>query len=312
MRIEYHRTLIADHVRNDVIYRALEANIVPGETVVADIGAGTGLLGMMAARLGAKEVFLYEAAEVAGVAEAAVAANGVENCFVMPCHSMEMENPPQVDVIISETLGNYAFEEDIITTLNDARARFLKPGGIVLPRAVTQFAAPVIAPRLDAELRVWAQTGATYGLDLSLPQTMSLNNAYVRRLSADELLAGPAREWDKADLQQAADPGRSGALEWRIEKSVTVYGFAVWWVADFGEGLSLSTGPEAPATHWEQLYFPLESALAVAAGERLGFELNSHSAPESGTHLAWVAELRAADSQVKSRQEMDLDKGYLP
>jgi len=91
-----------------------------------------------------------------------------------------------------------------------------------------------------------------------------------------------------------------------------VYGFAVWWVANFGEGLDLSTGPGALATHWEQLYFPLESELLIKPGERLLVELNSCSSPESGTHLAWAAELRAADGTIASRQEMDLDKGYLP
>ena len=68
MRIEYHRTLIADRVRNTALFAALQQVIVKGRTVVADIGAGTGLIGLMAARLGAKDVHLYELAEVAGVA----------------------------------------------------------------------------------------------------------------------------------------------------------------------------------------------------------------------------------------------------
>lgn len=312
MRIEYHRTLIADAVRNDVIHRALKANIVPGETVVADIGAGTGLLGMMAAKLGAKEVFLYEVAEVAGVAEDLFAANGFENCYLMPCHSTEMEDPPRVDLIISETLGNYAFEEDIIATLNDARERFLKPGGVVLPSRVRQFASPVIAPRVDNELRAWNETGGAYGIDLSLPERMSLNNAYVRRIAAEELLTGGGQEWDQVDLTNVAEAVRSGSLSWKIGKLATVYGFAVWWVADFGEGLSLSTAPQAPSTHWEQLYFPLEVPLAIEPGERLGFDIRSASSPEGGTHLHWAAELVGGDGETKSRQEMDLDKGYLP
>ena len=129
MRIEYHRTLIADTVRNVAFHRALKALIEPGETVVADIGAGTGLLGVMAAQLGAKEIFLYEVGEVASVAERTIARSGFDNCHLMPCHSTEMYDPPKLDLIVSETLGNYAFEEDIIATLNDARRRCLKKGG---------------------------------------------------------------------------------------------------------------------------------------------------------------------------------------
>lgn len=312
MRIEYHRTLIADHVRNSVLYDALKAVIVPGQTTVADIGAGTGLLGLMAARLGAKEVYLYETAEVAGVAEQVIAASGFENCWLMPCHSSEMQEPPKVDVIISETLGNYAFEEDMIATLNDARDRFLNPGGLILPSRVQQFVAPVVGPRLDDELRVWEKTGEMYGLDLSLPESMSLNNAYVRRIQSHELHSPEGVMWDSLDFCAQGDAQRSGEAEWAIASQIKVFGFAVWWVADFGEGFSLSTGPEAPETHWEQLYFPLEDALELEAGQRLRFELQSISSPEAGTHLAWSGAQLDRQGEVVACRTMDLDQGYLP
>ena len=125
-------------MRNEAFKRALAAVIKPGETTVADIGAGTGLLALMAAKLGAREVFLYEAAEVAGVAAKVLKANRARNCHLLPCHSTEMVDPPKVDLVVSETLGNYPFEENIIETLNDARRRFLKPGGSLIPRRLEQ------------------------------------------------------------------------------------------------------------------------------------------------------------------------------
>ena len=60
MRIEYHRTLLADRVRNAAFHEALRRVIVKGKTTVADIGAGTGFLGFLAAKLGAKRVDFYE------------------------------------------------------------------------------------------------------------------------------------------------------------------------------------------------------------------------------------------------------------
>lgn len=313
MRIEYHRTLIADHVRNKVLFEALQDAIKPGQSVVTDIGAGSGLLGLMAAMLGAKEVYLYETAEVGGVAEEVIAASGFDNCFLMPCHSTEMQDPPQADIIISETLGNYAFEEDIITTLNDARERFLVPGGVMLPNRVRQFAAPVVSPRLDDELNAWRQTGDMYGLDFSLPQLMSCNNVYVRRLASEEVMPESARLWDEVDFSVANGTDRSGQLEWVFDRDAEVYGFAVWWEADFGEGWTLSTGPGSPETHWEQLYFPLELApIQLRAGERLTLEIGSRSSPEAGTHLAWCVEVAGSGGEIIKVQEMDLDKGYLP
>jgi protein arginine N-methyltransferase 1 len=312
MRIEYHRTLIADRVRNEAFQRALAAVIVPGRTTVADIGAGTGLLGVMAARLGAKEVYLYEAAEVAGVAAAVLKANRVRNCHLMPCHSSEMHDPPRVDVIVSETLGNYALEENIVDTLADARRRHLKDGGVVIPRALEQLAAPVVSPRIDAELRAW--DAAIPGIDLTPAKVMSFNNAYVRSLSGEELMGGAAaaKVWDRVDLTRETRANRKGEAVWKAAKAATVYGFAVWWRAELGADISLSTAPDAPRTHWEQLYFPLLEPLPVSAGQSVSVSLRSRSSEEAGTHLAWTAVLFDKAGASIARRAHDLDKGWIP
>ncbi|MGA7117231.1 MAG: 50S ribosomal protein L11 methyltransferase, partial [Hyphomicrobium sp.] len=172
MRIEYHRTLIADKARNEALFAALERVIVKGKTVVADIGAGSGLLGLMASKLGAKEVHLYEASEeVAAVAAGVLKQNRARNCHLYPCRSTDMIDAPQVDVIISETLGNYALEENILETLADALERMLKPGGTVIPARIRQFACPVTSPRLAREMDAWRDVG--HGLDLEPARTMS-------------------------------------------------------------------------------------------------------------------------------------------
>jgi type I protein arginine methyltransferase len=312
MRIEYHRTLIADRVRNDAFFAALKAVIVPGKTVVADIGAGTGLLGLMASKLGAKSVYMFETAAVAGVADKILKANRAKNCHLIPCHSTEFTDRLQADVIVSETLGNYALEENIIDTLNDARKRFLKPGGIVIPSAITQHVAPVVASRIDDELRAWQHVGN--GLDLGVAQTMSLNNAYVRTLANSELLDSgkSSAVWDKVDLTRDAKSTRKGEALWKVAKPQTVYGFACWWTAGLTPGPTLSTAPGAPRTHWEQLYFPLLDPIALKAGETIAVVLKSRSSEEAGTHLAWTATHLDGRGKQLVRQVLDLDKGYLP
>jgi protein arginine N-methyltransferase 1 len=312
MRIEYHRTLIADRVRNYALYAALKAHIRPGETTVADIGAGTGLIGLLASRLGAREVFLYERDTVAGVAEAVLKRNRARNCHLIPFASTEVDDPPRVDLVVSETLGNYALEEDIITTLNDARRRFLKPGGVIVPAAITQFVAPVTSERFERELAVW--DGVGFGLDLSPAKIMSLNNAYVRALKPSELLDSgrSAIAWDKLSFNSENRSSRKGEARWQPASSVTIRGFAVWWTAELSRGVVLSTGSDAPRTHWEQLYLPLLEPVSLLPGEALAVTIRSRSSPEGGTHLAWTAVTLAHDGKVRQRQALDLDKGYLP
>jgi protein arginine N-methyltransferase 1 len=312
MRSEYHRTLIADHVRNQAFHDALVATIKRGETTVADIGAGTGLIGLMAAKLGAREVILYEAAEVAGVAAATIEANRTKACHLMPCHSTEMDDPPRVDVVVSETLGNYALEENIIDTMADARRRHLSDGGVMIPSRIRQFAVPVIADRIHRELAVWDDVG--FGLDLSAARAMSFNNVYVRTFAAAELLGGgsDAKVWDEVVLGTDARSARKGEASWKLDQPQTVYGFAYWWEAELLAGLRLSTAPDAPRTHWEQLYFPLMEPMALAAGESVLVALRSHSSEEAGTHLAWTAVHFDAGGASKARQALDLDKGWIP
>jgi protein arginine N-methyltransferase 1 len=312
MRIEYHRTLIADRVRNEAFERALAAVIRKGETTVADIGAGTGLLGLIASRLGAREVHLYETAAVAGVAAAILKANRTRNGHLYPCHSTEMRDPPRVDVVVSETLGNYAFEENIVDTLNDAVRRHLKPGGIVIPRRLTQVVAPVVTDRIHRELTAWDTVGL--GLDFAPARTMSLNNIYVRMLAADELLhrGRDARAWDAIDFTKTNKSSRKGEAQWTLDAPTTIYGFATWWVAELVPGVELSTAPGAPATHWEQLYFPLLHPMEAKATHVVSVSLKSRSSEESGTHLAWTALRRDRHGQPIERQALDLDKGYLP
>jgi hypothetical protein len=312
MRIDYHRTLIADGVRNAAFYAALKQVVTPGVTTVADIGAGTGLLGLMASKLGAKRVFLYETAEVAGVAARILKANKARNCELVPCHSTQMIDPPRVDVVVSETLGNYAFEENIIDTLADARTRHLAKGGVMIPAGVKQFVCPVVADRIHRELTVW--DGVGFGLDLAIGKAMSLNNAYVRVMQPGELLDGgrSAVLWDTVDFARDAKSTRKGEARWPVNAALTVYGFATWWEASLAPGIVLSTAPDAARTHWEQLYFPLLEPLALGAGDAVTISLRSRSSEVGGTHLAWTATHEDKRGKQVARQAMDLDKGYLP
>lgn len=312
MRIEYHRTLIADHIRNDAFEAALARVIRKGETVLADIGAGTGLLGLMAARLGAREVYLYEAAEVAGVAQEVLRRNRARNCHLMPCHSTEMQDPPRADVVVSETLGNYPFEENIIETLNDAVRRHLKRGGTVIPGRLAQFVAPVTSNRFHTELTAWERVGRD--IDLSPAQFMSLNNIYVRTITPADLLddGHSARCWDEIDFSVVNRSTRKGEARWHPQSGATIYGFATWWSAELAAGVTLSTAPEAPRTHWEQLYFPLLRPIQVRGGDTIAISLRSRSSLRAGTDMSWTVTCADSSGRVQDRQAMDLSKGYLP
>jgi protein arginine N-methyltransferase 1 len=312
MRIEYHRTLLADRVRNAAFQAALARLIVKDTTTVADIGTGTGFLGFLAAKLGAKRVDLYETAGVAGVARKLMRHNRLRNCRLFEMHSTEAIEPDRVDLVVCETLGNYPFEENIVETLNDARLRFLKPGGAIVPASVQQLVCPVIGERHLAELAAWDRVG--YGLDFGPAKTMTLNNIYVRTIEAGDLLDSgrAAKVWDELSFQRPNKTTRSGEAGWTLARRTTIYGLALWWTAGLADGIALATGPLDPRTHWEQLYLPVLQPVALEAGQTLAVRLRSTTSYERGTNLAWTLAFGDAAGRELSRQALDLEKGFLP
>jgi protein arginine N-methyltransferase 1 len=309
MLIEFHRSMLVDGVRNAALYAALQRVIVPGVTTVADIGTGTGLLAFMASRLGARTVHCYEHGDVIALAQRLARRNRIRNLVFYQEHSSAILDPEPVDVVVSETLGNFAYEEGIVETLADAR-RFLKPGGTILPRSIEQRVAPVTSSRFHAELAAWDTVG--YGLDFAAAKRMSLNNLYVRTIEPGDLLGGPetAATWDRLTLGQRAARRRRGRADWALDAHATIHGFALWWRCELVPGVTLATGPSDPRTHWEQIFLPVLEPIAGAPGDRIALGIVCHRT-EEGVNVAWRVRHHRAGAARGLTQTLDMRRGFL-
>ena len=90
---EVHRTMICDRVRTEAFRRAIDSVVRPGD-IVLDVGAGSGILSVFAARAGAARVYAVEQTSVAVLAQELAAANGVAE-IVQVIHGdvMDIELP---------------------------------------------------------------------------------------------------------------------------------------------------------------------------------------------------------------------------
>src|SRR5690242_14801171 len=117
--------MLRDSDRVEAYRRAIDAVVRPGDVVV-DIGAGTGLLSVFAARAGARHVYAIECAAIVEAAKVLVARH--PQIEVIAGRAEQVTLSERADVILTETLGNYLLEEDIEPLMLSARARLAKPG----------------------------------------------------------------------------------------------------------------------------------------------------------------------------------------
>jgi protein arginine N-methyltransferase 1 len=154
---------------------------------VLDIGAGTGILSIFAARAGAKHVYAIENAEIAFFAREIIKKNGLESKITVIKGKMEeIELPvPQVDIIISEWMGYFLLYESMLDSVLWARDKYLnKKGGKMLPdRAQIYIAALEDEQYKFNKQRFWRDQ---YGVDMSIMTNVCLKEPCIDYLNAHE------------------------------------------------------------------------------------------------------------------------------
>ena len=105
------------------------------DKIVLDIGAGTGILSIFAARAGAKHVYAIEFAEIAIFSKEIVKKMGFEDKITVIKGKMEEIELPvkKVDIIISEWMGYFLLYESMLDSVLYARDKYLVKGGKMLP-----------------------------------------------------------------------------------------------------------------------------------------------------------------------------------
>jgi hypothetical protein len=277
IRLAIHGAMLADHYRNQQLARAIAAVVRPGDVVI-DVGAGSGLLSMLAARTGARAVYALECGPMAEVARHLVHANGLEGVItVEPCHSTQWQAPEPANAILCETLGFAIFDEGFRESLTDARERMLAPGGTLVPCRLRTFAVPVSPienlPHLGG-------LNELCGFDFR-PLTRLLRAASQRAyVPVENELANRAELWDLDCYTMPASELMDRQMSFTIHKTGLLGGFLLWFEADLGGGISLGNRCPHWSNHWGQLFLAAKQQQEVCPGDDVRLQIRYTSASQ--------------------------------
>jgi len=283
--LNYHRVLLTDDIRMEAYHKALEQLVLPGSEVL-DLGSGSGIMAMWAARLGAARVWAIEPAPIVNVAERVARANRLSDSIrFIQADARRVVLPKSVDLLVTECMGNFFVTDEMQPVLRDAR-RFLGPDSVVCPRTISLMVAPVWLPTWR-EVSFWQDPIG--GLDFSEAAGFALNRTYVVRVEP-EFLAGEAARLARFPLLEAPDT-IAAEVELSLDVPRTLHGFAGWFVADLTDDVVLDTGPHAPPSHWGQLVLPV-APLSVQRGDRVRLDIMLAVEASTGSSFTWSGTVR--------------------
>lgn len=277
---EYARMLV-EPVRASAYFAALRETVRPG-MVVADVGAGPGVLGIYAATLGARRVFLVEPDASVYAARALAVENGVtDRIEVIRARSTDVELPERADVIVSDLRGVTPFHGRHLEAAADMRGRLLAAGGTCIPRRDQLFTALVEDDALYARsVRAWSELPVSLATG-SLERLLA-NRWYRTRATMTQQLSA-ATPFVTLDYDCPAPPLHS-RFQTEARRDGTAHGLLVWFDTELVPGIGFSNAPEAPNALYGQAFFPFAPAIPVRKGESLAIELR---AVLSGDDYAW-------------------------
>lgn len=269
----WHLPMINDFERNDAYKHSLERAVKP-DSLVLEIGTGSGIVAMMAARAGARKVVTCEVNPIlARVATETVANNGyADRITVVPRLSTQLtvgaggDLPEKADVFVSELINIGMLAPRMLSVLQHARTHLVKPGGAIIPRASTVFAMLVETPEL-ARINPVKRID---GFDMSTFDVFRSPGYQQIDLGADAH-SGLSDRFTALDFDFTRNMPEEGEreIEVAVTRDGTCHGVAFWFDLFMDEEVVYQSESQARTNHWKQAMTFLDAPIQVRASDRL-------------------------------------------
>ena len=288
--------MIADTLRTDSYVKALRS-VVKSDSVVLDIGTGTGIFAFLDHKFGARKIYALEPSDAIQVAKEIAVRNDLDRIHFIQDFSTKIDLPEKVDVIISDLRGILPFHGSNIESVIDARKRFLKPGGTLIAQTDTLMAAVVSAEDFYKSYFRDPWDSSPYGIDMELVKSTVLQNWRKAHIKAEHMVFSP-KAWGKIDYGTVEDENLSGTVEWQCSENRTAHGMCVWFDSTLFEEYKLTNSPDAPRLIYGSAFFPWLKPVPLENGDLVRVFI---AATRTGEDYIWNWETRVLTSAEKQK-----------
>lgn len=301
-----HEEMLKDSVRTESYRKAIQLN--PGlfkDKIVLDVGCGTGILSMFAARAGAKHVYAVDCASIADQARIIVEANALtDKVTVLRGKIEELELPVEsVDIIISEWMGYFLLYESMLDSVIYARDKWLTSDGVLMPdKATIKALAIEDADYMNEKIHFWDDV---YGFDMSCIKEIAISEPLVDAVPSRGVISRPTDVF-KIDLYTVTKEQLDFETDFQIEFTHNDYCHAVvmYFDVEFSktkQNVGFCTGPLEKQTHWKQTVFYLDDEVMVARGDVLkgSIKVNRNSNNPRDLDIKLTTHINEKDNERK-------------
>lgn len=236
--LHYHQTMLLDGVRNKLLFEAIKAHVT-SETAFLDIGAGTGVWAILAAKLGARRVVAVEIEEnLIPIIFRHAQENGVaDKIEIIHGNIDDVRIRGKFDVIVSELFGGDVFNQKTINSFRNVNNRFLAPNGVLIPQKLTRIAVPVRIAGSTQDIPAEVPVKCEFLKSLRL--NYSWNATFFDRQKIKSL-AEP-KEFFEIDFKNLEDllPAQQFSLSWHLNNLSECNGFAVYINSTFTDDIKM-------------------------------------------------------------------------
>jgi len=275
-----HVIMLNDRKRTTSFLEGIREVVRPGDVVI-DIGTGTGILALAAAKAGAKHVYAIEASGIGKSARDLFEANGIsDRISLIEGWSTQIELPERGNVLISEIIGNEPLGERVLETTSDAIKRLLRPEARLVPSHVRIYGLLVSIPSDELAKHTFSEEAVErwkswYHFDFNTlrkvaqdsPHAFFMNPYLMKdwvRLGAPVLLA-------EIELKEVSELSIENKVMATVNASGRLNGIIEYFDLRLGPNTGLSTHPSEvdEACSWKSPIWILPDPLTVNSGEQL-------------------------------------------